>query len=240
MKPKLSGFIAGILTTTLTVSLCVTALAASGKVSFNLSAIQFNGKQISAAGESYALSNGAQAPSSITYTDENGGGTTYLPARRISELLGVDIGYDTTAGAVTIGKNSSSTETTAPSTDYSDWTAEEEAAYQEFKAMWDVEFKISVKYMGRNSDIYVSYLKQQYTINDIQKYYQTAQIKTTEQFIKRMMIEVATNNDVILFLSSVDIDIPEDITETENDIGTYRLYIDSPETPWMIHYLTIN
>lgn len=141
MKNKLPPFLAGVLTTTILGSLTLTTLAASGQVSFNAAGIKFNGTQISAKGEGYALSSGAIVPASITYTDENGGGTTYLPARRISELLDIDIGYDSATGSVTIGADNTTDtdDTAAPSTDYSDWTAEEEAAYQEFKAMWDVQ-----------------------------------------------------------------------------------------------------
>ncbi|MPM00443.1 hypothetical protein SDC9_46667 [bioreactor metagenome] len=142
MKNKLPPFLAGVLTTALIGSLTVTALAASGQVSFNLSAIKFNGQQISAKGENYTLSSGTNVPASITYTDENGGGTTYLPAKRISELVGVEIGYDVTTGSVTIAGDAASavepsaTPDATSATDYSDWTVEEEAAYQEFKAMW--------------------------------------------------------------------------------------------------------
>ena len=142
---KGSPFIAGVITATLVFALTSTALAASGQVSFNLSPIQFNGQQISAKGENYTLDNGCQAPSSITYTDEKGGGTTYLPARRIAEMTGVEIGYDATSGAVTVADGRqgetqpANTPVQAPSTnDYSDWSAEEEAAYQEFKEMWTV------------------------------------------------------------------------------------------------------
>lgn len=144
--------------TALVWSLAITALAASGQVSFNMSAVHFNGTQISAAGEDYTLSNGAKAPSSITYTDEQGGGTTYLPVRRISELMGVEIGYDANNGAVTISGDADTTTTTeentqAPSADYSNWTAEEEAAYQEFKGMWEIKFRGSgdVKYSMNGS-----------------------------------------------------------------------------------------
>ncbi|MPM09832.1 hypothetical protein SDC9_56155 [bioreactor metagenome] len=118
MKNKLPPFLAGVFTTALICSLTVTALAASGQVSFNLSAIKFNGQQISAKGENYTLSSGTNVPASITYTDENGGGTTYLPAKRISELVGVEIGYDAATGSVTIGqKATSSTQTSEASSD---------------------------------------------------------------------------------------------------------------------------
>ncbi|MCQ4864674.1 stalk domain-containing protein [Pseudoflavonifractor phocaeensis] len=139
---RIPTFLAGMLTAAVIGGLGVGALAASGAVTFNASALQLNGQQISAKGENYTLDNGQQVPASITYTDETGGGTTYLPVRRIAELLGIEIGWDSATGSVTVAGDVKSADTpdpdtTTPSTDYSDWSAEEEAAYQEFKGMWE-------------------------------------------------------------------------------------------------------
>ena len=131
---RIPTFVAGMLTAAVIGGLGVGALAASGAVTFNASNLMFNGQQISAKGEGYTLVNGCQAPASITYTDEKGGGTTYLPVRRISELLDVETGWDGATGSVTVGKTA---DTTAVPADYSDWSEEEEAAYQEFKGMWE-------------------------------------------------------------------------------------------------------
>lgn len=132
---RIPTFVAGMLTAAVIGGLGVGALAASGAVTFNASNLMFNGQQISAKGEGYTLDNGCQAPASITYTDEKDGGTTYLPVRRISELLDVEIGWDGATGSVTVGKTA---DTTAIPADYSDWSEEEEAAYQEFKGMWEI------------------------------------------------------------------------------------------------------
>ena len=135
---RIPTFVAGMLTAAVIGGLGVGALAASGAVTFNASNLMFNGQQISAKGEGYTLDNGCQAPASITYTDEKGGGTTYLPVRRISELLDVETGWDGATGSVTVGK---AADTTAPSTDYSKWSVEEEAAYQDFKGIWTERVK---------------------------------------------------------------------------------------------------
>lgn len=103
MKKRIAPFLAGFLTALLCFSLGLTALAATGAVDFNAVGVRFNGTTISQAGESYTLPSGVQAPSVITYTDEQGGGTTYLPARRVAELMGVEIGWDAPSGCVTIG-----------------------------------------------------------------------------------------------------------------------------------------
>lgn len=133
---RIPTFAAGMLTAAVIGGLGVGALAASGAVTFNASALQLNGQQISAKGENYILPSGQQVPASITYTDETGGGTTYLPVRRISELLGIEIGWDSTTGSVTVGEDATTPDTNFASIDYSKWSAEEEAAYQEFKGMW--------------------------------------------------------------------------------------------------------
>ncbi len=176
-------YFAGLLTGLLVTGLATTALAVSGTVSFNKTPIQFNGETISAAGEGYTLSNGCVAPASITYTDEQGGGTTYLPARRVSELMGVDIGWDPATGAVTVTGDTapvdpeptatpeptSASDTTANVPDYSDWSAEDEAAYQEFKGMWEVEF-IKKSAEWNKKDYRANYTKDTYTPDDLTKY----------------------------------------------------------------------
>ncbi len=176
-------FFSGVLTATLVFGLAISALAASGNISFNLSAIKFNGEVISEAGEGYALSNGCVAPASITYTDEKGGGTTYLPARRVSELLGVDIGWDPASGAVTIGKTEQpvTPDTTANAPDYSDWSAEDEAAYQEFKGMWEIEIEDnSARIVGLISAHYTGTLPIQECVD---------WMKARTSFASRLMVE---------------------------------------------------
>lgn len=132
---RIQGFVLGVLATVLVVSLTTTALAAGGYISFNRVNIRHNGTQIGAAGEDYVLDNGCVAPYSLSYTDEKGGNTTYLPVRKVSELLGVDIGWDGATKTVTIGEEPANT---GDVSDYSDWTEEDETAYQEFKALWQV------------------------------------------------------------------------------------------------------
>lgn len=141
-------FLSGVLCATLVFSLAISALAISGNVSFNLSAIKFDGQVISEAGEGYTLPNGCVAPASITYTDEKGGGTTYLPVRRIGELAGVTIDWD---GAVVVKtpefvQKEKVEADRAAALDTSTWSDEKQAAYQEFKAMWKINPKEGAEY----------------------------------------------------------------------------------------------
>ncbi|MPM09835.1 hypothetical protein SDC9_56158 [bioreactor metagenome] len=160
MNSKPIIFLAGVLTTLNVSSLAITALAVSGTVSFSTTNIKVNGEMVASTGDTYTLDNGAEAPYSISYTDEKGGGTVYVPIRKFSELVGVDVGWDSASSSVTVGESDASpivTPDTTSATDYSDWTAEEEAAYQEFKGMWsksDISQTpyIIINYTANNED----------------------------------------------------------------------------------------
>lgn len=145
MKRNLSAFLAGVLTTVLISSVAVSALAISGRMTIEVDPINV---QV----------NGAV----FTPTDANGNpvpvfayqGTTYAPLRALAEAYGLEVGYDKATNMATVA-DPEATDTPAPDTtakaDYSDWSAEDEAAYQEFKGMWG-----DIKYGGRL--IYVKYL----------------------------------------------------------------------------------
>ena len=96
----LGGFFAA-----LALSACLTtALAASGKVSYNFCNVSLDGTRKITAGQDIAASNGQKVPGTILYTDAAGGKTNYLPIRTISELLGTEIGYDSATKTVLLGK----------------------------------------------------------------------------------------------------------------------------------------
>jgi len=89
----------------LALSACLTtALAASGKVSYNFCNVALDGTRKITAGQDITASNGQKVPGTILYTDAAGGKTNYLPIRTVSELLGVDIGYDSASKTILLGK----------------------------------------------------------------------------------------------------------------------------------------
>ena len=106
MKKRISSFLAGAVTTLALLALVTSAMAASGQVSFNFANVALNGETKIAAGSTITVANGQQVPSSILYTDAIGGKTNYLPIRAISELLGVEIDYDSATRTVLLGGNS--------------------------------------------------------------------------------------------------------------------------------------
>lgn len=93
-KLNLQSFFAGILTTALLCAAVSTALAASGRVTFNAVNLTKEGEAIFNKEEYLELDSGEKIPSSILYVDQAGGGTTYLPMRYLAELLGMSVTWD--------------------------------------------------------------------------------------------------------------------------------------------------
>ena len=104
------SFWAGSVSTVLVMGLGVTAFAASngGKVSFNTVNLETGSSTVARANDSYRLQNGQYVPYSITYTDASGGGTVYLPIRKISEFTNTGIEWDGASNKVIINANTSS------------------------------------------------------------------------------------------------------------------------------------
>lgn len=101
---RIGTFIGGFATALALTACLTTALAASGTVSYNFANVALDGTQKITAGQDITAANGQKVPGSILYTDEAGGKTNYLPIRAISELLGVEIGYDSASRTVLLGK----------------------------------------------------------------------------------------------------------------------------------------
>ena len=103
MKRRVSSFFAGFAAAVLLLALCTTALAADGKVSYNFANVALNGETKITAGQDITAANGQKVPGTILFTDAAGGKTNYLPIRAVSELLGVEIGYDSAAKTILLG-----------------------------------------------------------------------------------------------------------------------------------------
>ena len=110
-------FLGGFVTALVLTACLTTALAASGTVSYNFANVALDGTQKITAGQDITAANGQKVPGSILYTDAAGGKTNYLPIRAISELLGVEIGYDSATKTVLLGKQSASAPAPAAGTE---------------------------------------------------------------------------------------------------------------------------
>lgn len=93
MKGKFSSFLAGVLVTALAVMLPVSALAASGRLTIEVSPInvQVNGEVFR---PKDAAGNGA-----LVFTYD---GTTYAPLRALAEAYGLEVGYDAARNLATV------------------------------------------------------------------------------------------------------------------------------------------
>ena len=103
MKKRITSFSAGFLTAVLLLALSATALAAGGKVSYNFANVALDGETKIAAGADITAANGQKVPGTILFTDAAGGKTNCLPIRAVSELLGVEIGYDSATKTILLG-----------------------------------------------------------------------------------------------------------------------------------------
>lgn len=103
MKKRITSFSTGFFTAVLLMTLCTSALAAGGKVSYNFANVALNGETKITAGQDITAANGQMVPGTILFTDAAGGKTNYLPIRAVSELLGVEIGYDSATKTVLLG-----------------------------------------------------------------------------------------------------------------------------------------
>lgn len=101
---QIVSFLSGAAVTLLTVSCLTTALAAGGKVSYNFANVSLDGETKITAGQDITAANGQKVPGTILFTDAAGGKTNYLPIRAVSDLLGVEIGYDSATKTVLLGK----------------------------------------------------------------------------------------------------------------------------------------
>lgn len=100
MKKIIKGILIGSIVTFMLTSTIIYATEGINtiEVLLNSVGIELNGEQVAEIDEMYTLSNGNEVPFSIVYK-----GTTYLPIRRISELLNKEVTWD--ASTRNIGLN---------------------------------------------------------------------------------------------------------------------------------------
>lgn len=91
---RTSAFLAGLLSGVMLMGCAGAAFAAaSGSVRFGAMGLAINAKTVITAGETVKDAKGCEIPSTIVYTNELGGDTTYLPIRKISELMDIPVSY---------------------------------------------------------------------------------------------------------------------------------------------------
>jgi len=113
MRKQFKGFIVGFILACLLV-VPTTALADNIQAYFNTVNLTVDGNSAVKQGENYQLEDGSTVPFSINYK-----GTTYIPIRKVSELLGITINYDNSTKTVQIKTNSKDANTQGKTNDTS-------------------------------------------------------------------------------------------------------------------------
>lgn len=130
MKKQLPAFLTGFLAAVLVLSLSLSAFAAiTGKTTIEVGPISIKVK-----GEIFQPTDVNGNPVDVFVYN----GTTYAPLRALAEAYGLEVSYDGEAKMAVVEEPEEAVEPVIPG-DYSDWSEEEEAAYQEFKGMWNLE-----------------------------------------------------------------------------------------------------
>lgn len=107
MKKRIPSFLAGVITTLLILTLSVTALAASGKITLEVSPIN-----VLVNGEEFKPKD-AQGNDVLVFVYN---GTTYAPLRALAESYGLQVGYDSERGIATVEDPTTDNTTTKTST----------------------------------------------------------------------------------------------------------------------------
>ena len=99
---RVTSYVGGAIIALLIYATAVTAFAASGTVTYNAASLDFNGTEVFKKGESIQTASGASIPSTIRYTDDRGGSTTYVPIRKIADTLKMPVNWDASTGKATM------------------------------------------------------------------------------------------------------------------------------------------
>lgn len=116
MKGKFPSFLAGVLVTALTITLPVSALAASGRLTIEVSPIN-----VQVDGEVFQPKDAAGNDALVfTYN-----GTTYAPLRALAEAYGLEVGYDAASNLATVSAPSGLAPATGSVDFASQWAVKE-------------------------------------------------------------------------------------------------------------------
>lgn len=196
MKRRIPSFIAGMAAMAAVGSLSVGALAAAGAMTITVDPIN-----IQVNGEAFQPKDTEGKDVPVFSYD----GTTYAPLRALAEAYGLEVGYDQEKNMATVTGNAATAtptpENTASPTDYSDWSAEEEAAYQEFKGLWEIKDLITDNSGGWHNyhAVYAGSMSKEEFLN-----YWNTNIDTVSKFGQRFIVELRIQTDYLLWFDYQD------------------------------------
>lgn len=175
MKKFLSGFLSCAIIMTLALSV----MAITGKTTIDVYPID-----IMVNGEVFQPTNAQGKPVDVfTYK-----GTTYAPLRALAKAYGLEVGYDAEKKLATVSEpQPTPTPDTTAKPDYSDWSEEDEAAYQEFKGLWELmEARPST---SKNNTFYLKFSYVSGNISDEEFNKIQDMSKTQSEYFERLLFE---------------------------------------------------
>lgn len=184
MKRQFHSFFAGMITTVLIAALALSVMAITGKTTIDVYPID-----IMVNGEVFQPTNAQGKPVDVfTYK-----GTTYAPLRALAKAYGLEVGYDAEKKLATVSEpQPTPTPDTTAKPDYSDWSAEDEAAYQEFKGMWDIEYNEAISNFGMGKrEAYDLTYTGDFTVDEVRDAIRVARAKG---FLERLASELQTRS----------------------------------------------
>lgn len=183
MKKFLSGFLAGILLAGVSIS----ALAITGNMTIDVYPIN-----IRVNGETFQPTdvNGKEVPV-FAYQ-----GTTYAPLRALAEAYGLEVGYDAGANMATV-KNPNAPDVPDTVTTYStatfEWSNDEEAAYEQFKTIWNI---VPFESLGAGQTIYSGRYNGELNYEDLITILESLGEQRLDSFAIRLADEVAKEHNM--------------------------------------------
>lgn len=183
MKKFLSGFLAGILL----VGVSISALAITGNMTIDVYPIN-----IQVNGETFQPTdvNGKEVPV-FAYQ-----GTTYAPLRALAEAYGLEVGYDAGANMATVKDPDTPmpNKTTAYASSTFSWSENDEEAYEQFKALWNI---IPYESVGLGQTIYSGRYNGELEYEDVITLLEGLNEDLLDSFAIRLADEVAEEHDMV-------------------------------------------
>ncbi len=149
-RDRLGAFLSGMLAGAMLLGCGTVALAAGGGVTFGTTGLKtIGGKTVVEPGDTVTNATGCEIPATILYTDEKGGGNTYVHIGTVAQALEIPIDWENSMIYLG-GKSLSNVAIDAPMPDWSELKLNNAGAkaahYTEVEPYWPTEEEIMGSY----------------------------------------------------------------------------------------------
>lgn len=176
---KFRGFLCGFLAASI-LFLCVPAVAETIQAVFNAMIINVDGKQVNEKGQNYTLHNGDEVPFSLVYK-----GTTYLPLRKLVEVIGKDLIFDGTTSTVYIKDKATPAPTTTPT------PSENDILYEQFIEQFTI---VRTQITASNEILYDANYNGNNTQSEFWDYWSSIDSNLKKLFSEKFASEIQSKN----------------------------------------------